>query len=189
MGIALTIALIAAVAMVALLWRLRRSPGMPSVARSDDRYRLAMNHTRVGMAMLSAEGEWRYCNPAMCHLCGCPEAALFQRSYLHLFHPDDIAALTLPREGSSTSLEARLHLDAGWHWVKVSMTGIVGGGGTVLLELESTQAAHEVRAVLLDKQRSLARESEHLRVTLDAIADAVIATDEEVRITFMNPVA
>ncbi|WP_299591366.1 EAL domain-containing protein [uncultured Microbulbifer sp.] len=37
--------------------------------------------------------------------------------------------------------------------------------------------------------RSLEEEKEHLQVTLNAIADAVIATDRRRRITFMNPVA
>lgn len=37
--------------------------------------------------------------------------------------------------------------------------------------------------------KSLAEEKEHLQVTLNAIADAVIATDKQQRITFMNPVA
>ena len=37
--------------------------------------------------------------------------------------------------------------------------------------------------------RSLEEEKEHLQVTLNAIADAVIATDRRQRITFMNPVA
>ncbi|MBN8430808.1 EAL domain-containing protein [Microbulbifer salipaludis] len=37
--------------------------------------------------------------------------------------------------------------------------------------------------------RSLEEEKEHLQVTLDAIADAVIATDNLRQITFMNPVA
>ncbi|HEY8570111.1 EAL domain-containing protein [Microbulbifer sp.] len=37
--------------------------------------------------------------------------------------------------------------------------------------------------------RSLEEEKEHLQVTLNAIADAVIATDPLQRITFMNPVA
>ncbi|MFV8783593.1 EAL domain-containing protein [Microbulbifer sp. SA54] len=36
---------------------------------------------------------------------------------------------------------------------------------------------------------SLAEEKEHLQVTLTAIADAVIATDTQQKITFMNPVA
>ncbi|WP_105101650.1 EAL domain-containing protein [Microbulbifer pacificus] len=38
-------------------------------------------------------------------------------------------------------------------------------------------------------ERSLEEEKEHLQVTLNAIADAVIATDPLQRITFMNPVA
>ncbi|WP_226662686.1 EAL domain-containing protein [Microbulbifer aggregans] len=40
-----------------------------------------------------------------------------------------------------------------------------------------------------DMAKSLAEEKEHLQVTLTAIADAVIATDPQQKITFMNPVA
>ncbi|KPH94261.1 diguanylate cyclase [Pseudoalteromonas porphyrae] len=38
-------------------------------------------------------------------------------------------------------------------------------------------------------KKSLATESERLRVTLNSIGDAVIATDEHANITFMNPIA
>ncbi|MGB2247473.1 MAG: EAL domain-containing protein [Alcanivorax sediminis] len=187
MGITLLVAIAAGVLLL-LIWRRRaRNAGQPIC--DDDCYRLAMNHTGVGMAMLSASGEWQNCNPAMCRICESPQDILFQRPFTRLFHPDDIIALTLPREGNRTSLEARLQLDSGWHWMRLTLTGIEGGNGCVLMELESTQASHDVQAELLDKQRSLARESDHLRVTLDAIADAVIATDETGRITFMNPVA
>ena len=40
-----------------------------------------------------------------------------------------------------------------------------------------------------DMAQSLAQEKEHLQVTLTAIADAVISTDYQQNITFMNPVA
>ncbi|MBB5212147.1 EAL domain-containing protein [Microbulbifer hydrolyticus] len=48
-----------------------------------------------------------------------------------------------------------------------------------------------LRDITENKQmaRSLEEEKEHLQVTLNAIADAVIATDRRRRITFMNPVA
>ncbi|QKX15684.1 EAL domain-containing protein [Microbulbifer sp. YPW1] len=48
-----------------------------------------------------------------------------------------------------------------------------------------------LRDITENKQmaRFLEEEKEHLQVTLNAIADAVIATDSQQRITFMNPVA
>lgn len=190
MGIALVVAFAAGALLLYFYYRHRQihSAPQPPVC-DDDCYRLAMVHTGVGMAMLSAEGGWQKCNPAMTRLCGRSMESLFQHPFLSLFHPQDISSLNLPGEGASTSREARLQRDTGWHWTKLTLTGIQGGNGCVLMELESTQKAHEIRADLLDKQRSLARESEHLRVTLDAIADAVIATDETGLITFMNPIA
>ena len=188
MGFALLVA-IATGALLLLIWHRRAAKAPPPALCDDDCYRLVMNHTGVGMAMLTAEGRWQKCNPAMTRLCGSSEDSLFQRPFTDLFHPDDITDLTLPGEGGSTCQEARLLRASGWEWMRVTLTGIEGGKGCLLMELESTQSVHDAQAALLDKQRHLARETEHLRVTLDAIGDAVIATDEAGLITFMNPVA
>ncbi len=188
MGISLFVALAAGALLLFFWYRdTRKAPQQPDC--DDDCYRLAMNHTGVGMAMLSADGSWQKCNPAMSQLCGAPSETLFLQPFTALFHPEDIAELSLPGEGQVCRREVRLQRHGGWQWVRLNLTGIEGGKGCLLMELESTQETHDAQADLLEKQGRLARESEHLRVTLDAIADAVLATDESGLITFMNPVA
>lgn len=171
-----------------LLWSYRAWQRQ-AVTDDDACYRMAVHHTSVGMAMLSTRGEWQHCNPAMSRLCGKSPELLFQRPFTDLFYPEDIANLTLPDEGDALCLNIRMRTEGSARWVQLTLTGVVEGGGCVLMELESIQATHDARAELMDQQQRLARESEHLRVTLDAITDAVIATDESGVITFLNPVA
>lgn len=186
MGIVGILAIAAAVLL--LLWFCRAWWRRQDTA-DDAGYRLAVHHTGVGMAMLSAEGGWQYCNPAMSRLCDQTRVQLFQRPFTDLFYPEDIAGLVLPEPGCSVSLNLRLRAGEQPRWVRLTLTGIAEGKGRLLMELESTQAAHDARTELINQQQRLARESEHLRVTLDAIADAVITTDACGAITFMNPMA
>ncbi|KGD65131.1 signal transduction protein [Alcanivorax nanhaiticus] len=186
MGIVGILAIAAAVLL--LLWFCRAWWRRRDSA-DDAGYRLAVHHTGVGMAMLSAKGDWQHCNPAMSRLCDQPRAQLFQRPFTDLFYPEDIAGLVLPEPGCSVSLNLRLRAGEQPRWVRLTLTGIAEGKGRLLMELESTQAAHDARTELINQQQRLARESEHLRVTLDAIADAVITTDACGAITFMNPMA
>lgn len=188
MGIWLAAAIAAGALLLFLRYRHARNASQQPIC-DDDCYRLAMNHTGVGMAMLTADGQWQKCNPAMSRLCGMPPERLYQHTFTDLFHAEDAALFSLPQEGQSFSREVRLRRDGGWHWVRLSLTGIEGGKGCLLMEMASTQRSHDVEADLLQKQDHLACESEQLRVTLDAIADAVLATDEAGLITFLNPVA
>ncbi len=57
-------------------------------------------------------------------------------------------------------------------------------------EFSGTLAAfNRMAAAVREARDSLSREKEHLRVTLSSIGDAVIATDRQGRVQFMNPVA
>ena len=53
-------------------------------------------------------------------------------------------------------------------------------------------ALQNAQSILLARRRAeeeLRKQSEWLRITLASIGDAVIATDNQARVTFLNPVA
>lgn len=69
---------------------------------------------------------------------------------------------------------------------------LVSTGGSLLLLFFLGVASVSVMQGLANREqlfRQAAENAEHLRVTLNSIGDAVIATDENRRITFINPVA
>lgn len=106
-------------------------------------------------------------------------------------HPDDLPAASLALE---KAIAEQGEMDIGFRVFRpdgergfiraraVYMPGAGSGQGIVLGTNWDTTAEQSM-------QESLAREKEQLRVTLNSIADAVIATDHEGVITFMNPVA
>tara|TARA_Y100001934_G_scaffold282901_1_gene399231 strand:+ start:402 stop:2984 length:2583 start_codon:yes stop_codon:yes gene_type:complete len=106
-------------------------------------------------------------------------------------HPDDLAQLE-PRLQQVMAApgeldgEFRILLPTGKERViRVRAETTLSGPDQVPLMVGTNWDVTAERAM----QRSLAHEKERLRVTLNSIADAVIATDENGCITFMNPVA
>ncbi len=92
-------------------------------------------------------------------------------------------------EGGAPDIDCqyRVETDSGqWRWVHELAHVMESADGGYPLRLIGV-----LRDITENKQmaESLEKEKEHLQVTLTAIADAVIATDERQRITFMNPVA
>ena len=61
--------------------------------------------------------------------------------------------------------------------------------GTVQEVQEVSVALHDAAALLQQRETSLQEQRAQLHITLASIGDAVIATDSEGRVTFLNPVA
>jgi PAS domain-containing protein len=68
---------------------------------------------------------------------------------------------------------------------------VTGPSGYILKPFEERDLATQIELALYKFQadRQIKEQREWLRVTLTSIGDAVIATDAEGRITFVNPVA
>ncbi|MBS2936405.1 PAS domain S-box protein [Nocardioides sp. J2M5] len=59
-------------------------------AEDHELWRLTMEHSPVGMALLSPEGRYLRVNPALCAMIGYTEEELTQLSFHHVTHPDDL---------------------------------------------------------------------------------------------------
>lgn len=57
---------------------------------SENRFRSAFEHTAVGMALLSTEGNWSQVNSAFCQMIGYSEEELLNTSFVAITHPDDL---------------------------------------------------------------------------------------------------
>lgn len=120
--------------------------------------------------------------------------------WLTMIHPDDLAAVKAADrahiDGETDLFEAEFrirHKNGHWVWIRdrgrVIERDETGGlvraiGSLTNITRRKTAEERLARSVAL-----LADEKERLRVTLQSIGDAVICTDDEGRITFMNPVA
>ena len=110
---------------------LRRSDGQPHAAvssltdvttirareaalrRSEEQFRLAMDHTPIGFALIDLDGRFVRVNRALCRLIGYHADDLRDRTLQDLAHPDDVAELAhqvrrmLRGERDSVELEKR----------------------------------------------------------------------------------
>lgn len=120
--------------------------------------------------------------------------------WLRLIHPDDFervkAADKAYGEGSAEYFESEFRMqrkDGSWIWIldrgKVTERDENGHMLRAIGTLTDISARKETEQRLEQSAKDLTAEKERLRVTLESIGDAVICTDGEGRITFLNPVA
>ncbi len=120
--------------------------------------------------------------------------------WLTLIHPDDLdrvmAADRAYSEGSAEYFESEFRMrrkDGSWIWIldrgKVTERDENGRMLRAIGTLTDISARKETEQRLEQSAKELTAEKERLRVTLESIGDAVICTDGEGRITFVNTVA
>lgn len=59
---------------------------------SERRFRQAMHHSAIGMALVSVDGRWQQVNRAICELFGYSATELSRIPFQQITHPDDLAA-------------------------------------------------------------------------------------------------
>jgi diguanylate cyclase len=159
---------------------------------SERRFRESMAHSPIGMLIAELDGRWTYTNLALQKMLGYSEAE-FQAM------PPGGPSKTDDWKDSKSRLEelssgkidhydiARRfrHQDGHWLWthVAVSITRDEDGSPLhIIAQIESLEARQLA-------EKSLAIERERLTTTLGAISDAVITTDADTRITYINAAA
>lgn len=60
------------------------------ILESETRFRMAMQYSAIGMALVGLDGRWIQVNKALCRLLGYNEDELKQTSFQHITHPDDL---------------------------------------------------------------------------------------------------
>ncbi len=157
---------------------------------SERRFRESMDHSPIGMLIADLNGVWGYTNLALQTMLG--------------FSAEEFRALPPggPSEaGEWTSSAARWqrllsgeihfydierrfrHRDGHWIWTHVAVSLLRNEEGqplNLIAQIESLQARRLA-------EEKLAEERERLRITLSSITDAVITTDADTRITYINP--
>ncbi|MBX3578654.1 MAG: PAS domain S-box protein [Rhizobiaceae bacterium] len=120
--------------------------------------------------------------------------------WLALVHPDDRERVEQADRdhvaGRSAMFEAEFRMrrkDGAWIWIldrgQVVERNPDGSVARAIGTLTDITMRREAEERLVSYTEMLADEKERLRVTLNAIGDAVICTDAVNRVTFMNPVA
>lgn len=73
-----------------LLLRERRQAGL--LRESEQSFRLAMEYSPIGMALVSPDGKWLRVNEALCEIVGYNAEELLHTNFQTITHPDDLAS-------------------------------------------------------------------------------------------------
>ena len=65
---------------------------LESARFSEERFRNAVEHAPIGMALVGLDGRWLKVNSALCALTGYSERSLLERTFQDITHPEDIDA-------------------------------------------------------------------------------------------------
>ena len=60
--------------------------------QSEEQFRLAMEHSAIGMALVSPEGRWLKVNPALCRIVGYSNEELMAKDFQSITHSEDVEA-------------------------------------------------------------------------------------------------
>ncbi|MDZ4403445.1 PAS domain S-box protein [Prosthecobacter sp.] len=139
------------------------------------------------LCIASADGYFKHVNPAFTHTLGWSAREFLKRPFLDFVHPDDRPATLREVERQVVAGEKVLHFENRYQhkdgsWRVLSWKSVPQPGGLMFAtarDVTELKAAAEVLRVREEK----------LAVTLNSIGDAVLATDEQRRITRLNPVA
>jgi diguanylate cyclase (GGDEF)-like protein/PAS domain S-box-containing protein len=157
---------------------------------SERRFRESMDHSPIGMLMADLQGNWNYTNLALQDMLGY-SAEEFRAlppggpSEANEWQGSEVRwSRLVSGEINVYEVERRFrHKDGGWVWTHVAVSLARDEDGKpmhLIAQIESLEARRRA-------EEKLAEERERLRITLRSIDDAVITTDAQTRITYLNP--
>ncbi|WP_174369155.1 EAL domain-containing protein [Deinococcus sp. JMULE3] len=148
-------------------------PGTPYARHRSQMLEAVFQHSPIGKALVSTEGQFITVNPAMSNILGYEAETLKQLTFQEITHPDDLEAdLTLLRELSRgerdhyTMVKRYRHRDGHLVWAQLDVAMVVEDSGVPAFYIAQIQDATD----RLDHERAL---TDRLRLALDATQDGI----------------
>lgn len=146
---------------------LQRSSAFEHALReSEELYRSTFELTAVGIAHVSASGQWLRVNKKLCEIVGYSEPELLRTTFLEITHPDDLnadlssAEKVRKREIDTYSLEKRyFRKDGSLIWINLTVSGVWDASGLFkhfISVIEDISDRKRVEEALRDSQTQLA---------------------------------
>jgi len=159
---------------------------------SERRFRESLARSPIGNAIIDLDGFWVIVNEAAQHMLGYSAEEFATMTVTALTHPADHAEIARRRQMLRTGeiefydVERRFrHKSGAWIPVRTAVSIVRDEDGQPLHYLAHIESIDARRRA----ERELALEQERIRTTLRSIADAVITSDANGRIEYVNDAA
>ena len=154
-----------------------------ALRESEERFRSAMHHSPIGMALVATDGRFLEVNPALCAIVGYTSDELLATTFKALTHPDDlhddVRAMTrlLNREiDTHRTVKRYFHKDGRVVWIQINSSIVRDGGDQARYFVTQVQDITESRRA----DQELRRVNRSLRTISNCNQVLVHATDESV---------
>lgn len=157
---------------------------------SAELFRLVAEHSAIGMSLVSAGGEFRWVNPAMCDLMGRTADTLLRMSWQDIAHPDDRATTLQDLQGlqrgdfdTRRGLRRYLRSDGSVLWGDLSVSCLRSASGEV--ELFVSQVLDVTTHVTA--RHELAESQARYRLLAENASDVVSRADSDGVVQWISP--
>jgi len=172
--------------MAAFLCQLKRA--WVGLRFNEERFRSALQHSGIGMAIVAPDGRWLEVNPALCAIVGYSREELLATDFQSLTHPDDLEAdlafvrRILSREIETYQMEKRyFHKDGHVIWIQLNVSLVRDAAGEPLYFVSQIQD--------ITKRKAADEEIAHLASFPRLNPIPIVEVDQSGRIGFMNRAA
>jgi diguanylate cyclase (GGDEF)-like protein/PAS domain S-box-containing protein len=169
------------------------------ITQSENRFRNAMEYSAIGMALVSPQGKLLQVNKSLCNLLGYEAGYLTTLTFQEITYQEDLGKdlamleQLLNDEIQNYTLEKRyLCRNGEVIWALLAVSLVRDEEHNPLYFISQIEDINDLKHTEVTNKRlseALHEEKELLHITLNSINEAVISTDRNMNITFMNPVA
>jgi PAS domain S-box-containing protein len=158
--------------------------------RSETQFKLAFEHSLIGMAQVTPDGRWKRVNKSLCQILGYSEREMKKMTVQAITHPDDRASTAATLNDLCTGkiekikYEKRyIHKDGKIIWVIVAATMLYDNSGNPLYYVSQIEDITKRKEI----ENDLVLSEKKYRTIFENVQDVFYQTDQNGLVTEISP--
>ncbi|TKC10421.1 PAS domain S-box protein [Pedobacter polaris] len=158
--------------------------------KSEAQFKLAFEHSLIGMALISPEGNWKRVNKSLCQMLGYTEKEIKALSIKDITHPDDLEKTASMLSDFATGKMERtkyekryLHKNGNVIWVIIAATMLHDYDGTPLYYVSQIEDITKRKEI----ENDLVLSEKKYRTIFENVQDVFYQTDHQGLVTEISP--